>query len=409
MKLKNLIIKPILSALLCVCTLLLCIPTAVLASTASPISVSFDTNGGEAIDPIDVTFGEKYGRLPSSALTGFSGGDSNWYLVGSDGVVTDTKIKSLTVVSVGEAHKLFVKRQVLAPSVKIELTVPNGISNDYKYYIPDGSERILTAKISNMNEDKLNYTYVWYKDGTVIEGENEPVLTLPGNVSDSGKYKVSVTATLKSGTCIVVTSDTATAEKELDVKIMRLANTLFYNANGGENAPGSHYTGGNTISVSSEVPSRTGYTFAGWSLAADNNDTLYSGSSSFTFANDGGNGGLTVTLYAQWTPVKQTVTFTADDKEITKLSIDYGSAIGELPKLPEKEGCDMAASYWVANGERLTSDTVITKATIIEAVYIEKIEIPTTGDSDNLLLLIIVAILSGGVVFSFLLYKKTAR
>ncbi len=160
-------------------------------------TVAFDTNGGEAIDAITVTYGEKYGRFPSSAITGLSGGDSNWYLVDADGNVTDTKITRLLKVTQTRDHTLFIKRKVLAPSVKLTLSVPGGISDNYQYYIPGNSMRILTATVSNKNDAVLNYTYQWYKDGSLIDGETGDTLTLAGNVADSGNYKVVVTATLK--------------------------------------------------------------------------------------------------------------------------------------------------------------------------------------------------------------------
>ena len=112
-------------------------------------TVSFEQNGGEVINPITVTFGEKYGNLPSSAITGLSGGNKNWYLVDADGNVTETNIKNMTLVSTARDHKLFIKRSVLAPSVSVALTVPGGISDSYQYYIPGASQRILTANVGN--------------------------------------------------------------------------------------------------------------------------------------------------------------------------------------------------------------------------------------------------------------------
>ncbi|MBO5166043.1 MAG: InlB B-repeat-containing protein, partial [Lachnospiraceae bacterium] len=119
-------------------------------------TVSFDQNGGEVIEPITVTFGEKYGSLPSSAITGLSGGNKNWYLVDAEGNVTETNIKNLTLVSTARDHKLFIKRNVLTPSVSVALTVPGGLSDSYQYYIPGASQRILTANVGNMNTDILD-------------------------------------------------------------------------------------------------------------------------------------------------------------------------------------------------------------------------------------------------------------
>ncbi len=266
----------------------------------SNYTVSFDANGGEDIAPITVTYGEKYGRLPSSAITGLSGGDSNWYLVDENGVVTDAKISKLSVVSQTGDHTLFVKRKVLAPTVSIALTVPGGISDGYQYYIPGASQRVLTASVGNMNTEVLEYSYQWYKDGQAINGATSNVLTLDGNVSDTATYKVTVTATLKESAGIIVTDNSAFAEKEQKVKILHAANTLYYDANGGEGSPSSNYTGGTSITVQANKPTRNGYVFSGWNTKADGTGESYAGGEAYTFAEDNGNGGCNVTLYAQW-------------------------------------------------------------------------------------------------------------
>ncbi len=277
------------------------IPMAASATEAIPsVTVSFDANGGEALEPITVTPDERYGKLPSSAITGLSGGDSNWYLVDEKGNITDTKITKLTKVTLTNDHTLFVKRVVLAPSLKIVLEVPGAVSDAYQYYIPENSKRVLTVTISNQNTDVLDYTYAWYKDGTEIEGSTEATLVLDGNVSDSGLYTVKVTATLKAESNITATETTASAETSQTVKILHASNTLYYDANGGEEGPINNFTGGTTITVAKEVPTRTGFVFDGWNTKADGTGENYPGGSTYTFAEDNGNGGCTTTLYAQW-------------------------------------------------------------------------------------------------------------
>lgn len=319
-------------------------------------TVTFEENGGEEINPITVTFGEKYGSLPSSAITGLSGGNKNWYLVDADGNVTETNIKKLTLVSTARDHKLFIKRNVLAPSVSVALTVPGGISDGYQYYIPGASTRVLTATIGNMNTDVLDYTYQWYKDGTLIEGAASNVLTLDGNVSDSGIYKVEVTAKLKDGTNIVVGSDTATASKEQKVKILHAANTLRYDANGGEGGPQSSYTGGTILNVSKDLPTREFYDFTGWNTVPDGTGDSYKAEDAYTFANDNGNGGCEVTLYAQWKLVEYTVTYMADGESVSTETVGHGKDV-ILPAVPAKDGY---VGKWDSDGKNIIGDTTIT-------------------------------------------------
>ena len=70
--------------------------------------------------------------------------------------------------------------------------------------------------------------------------------------------------------------------------------SVTYDANGGSGAPtdpNSPYYAGNTVTVASGVPTKTGYTFAGWSYGGN---TYYAG---HTFTMPGSD----VTLVAQWT------------------------------------------------------------------------------------------------------------
>ena len=59
------------------------------------------------------------------------------------------------------------------------------------------------------------------------------------------------------------------------------------------------------IILSSDIPTRNGYTFLGWNTQADGNGTAYAAGAIYKNDQNGG----TVTLYAQWTPWKHTVTY----------------------------------------------------------------------------------------------------
>lgn len=89
--------------------------------------------------------------------------------------------------------------------------------------------------------------------------------------------------------------------------------TLAYNANGGSGAP-SNQTGSNTgtspyytFTVSSTVPTRTGYTFLGWSTSDSATSASYVGGNSFTVTSSG-----TTTLYAVWKANTYTVSYNAN-------------------------------------------------------------------------------------------------
>ena len=76
--------------------------------------------------------------------------------------------------------------------------------------------------------------------------------------------------------------------------------TVAYNANGGTGAPASQTkTYGQTLTLSSSRPSRSGYTFLGWSTNSAGTGTAYSPGGSYT-AN------AAATLYAVWVAVQVT-------------------------------------------------------------------------------------------------------
>jgi uncharacterized protein (TIGR02145 family)/uncharacterized repeat protein (TIGR02543 family) len=83
--------------------------------------------------------------------------------------------------------------------------------------------------------------------------------------------------------------------------------TITYNANNGTGAPGNQTkTHDITLTLSSTVPTRTGYVFAGWNTSSNGSGTSYASGASYT-ANAG------VTLYAQWTANTYTVTYNANN------------------------------------------------------------------------------------------------
>lgn len=87
--------------------------------------------------------------------------------------------------------------------------------------------------------------------------------------------------------------------------------TVAYNANAGNDAsvkgiPASQSKTANVdITLSSDVPTRNGYTFLGWNTQADGNGTAYAAGAIYKNDQNGG----TVTLYAKWTAWKHTVTY----------------------------------------------------------------------------------------------------
>lgn len=95
-------------------------------------------------------------------------------------------------------------------------------------------------------------------------------------------------------------SYTPTASIQLFAKWTINTWTVAYSANGGTGAPASQTkTYGQTLTLSSTRPARSGYTFLGWATKADGTGTAYSPGGSYT-AN------AAATLYAVWVAVQVT-------------------------------------------------------------------------------------------------------
>ena len=144
-----------------------------------------------------------------------------------------------------------------------------------------------------------------------------------------------------------------------------------YNANGGTGAPtGGSTTAGSTVTIPTSTTTRTGYTFAGWTTAADGTGTVYT--------NAGANPSLTmpganVVLYAKWTAVTYTLAFNSNDvgagANPTSATGIYGASltVASAPSAPTGKkfnGWNTAANgsgttYAAAGSFQITADATL--------------------------------------------------
>ena len=93
--------------------------------------------------------------------------------------------------------------------------------------------------------------------------------------------------------------------------------TVKYNVNGGSGSISSQTkTYGKTLTLTTSKPTRTGYTFVNWNTKADGSGTSYASGGSYTANSD-------VTLYAQWTPIYNTITFTTTALSAPSSLVNY--------------------------------------------------------------------------------------
>ena len=134
-----------------------------------------------------------------------------------------------------------------------------------------------------------NGTLVWNDDCRFWNGTTEKMNMNEDIVLTKGTYYFCVERNVGTGNY----NFTITAPGS---SIVTQKYTLTYNANGGSNAPSSQ-TGGTTYTVSSAVPTRSGYDFIGWSQSSNATSASYNGGDTITLSSD-------TTLYAVWEAVE---------------------------------------------------------------------------------------------------------
>lgn len=132
--------------------------------------------------------------------------------------------------------------------------------------------------------------------------------------------------------------------------------TVTYDANGGSNAPSSQTkTYGTTLKLSSTIPTRTGYTFQGWSTANDNTVEYRPGNNYTANSN--------ITLYAVWKLNIYTVTFDCAEgnisgNQIQTKQVNHGSKIGTLP-IPVRNNYTFLG--WYLNDTKIDENYTVTQ------------------------------------------------
>jgi uncharacterized repeat protein (TIGR02543 family) len=195
-------------------------------------------------------------------------------------------------------------------SITLTLTVVSGTiptTNNYPIgYKLNSSTSDYTRSDANSTAASTSVAAGYVKSSSAITASNTQIsigmgTTVPKYGYTLGPYSESFRATIilaTSATLTVVTNETD------------YSYTLKYDANGGSGAP-SNQTGSNTgtspsytFTVSSTIPSRTGYSFLGWSKSSTATSASYVGGNSITVTSAG-----TTTLYAVWKVNTYTVSY----------------------------------------------------------------------------------------------------
>lgn len=142
--------------------------------------------------------------------------------------------------------------------------------------------------------------------------------------------------------------------------------TIKYNANGGSGAPANQTKWyGDTLTLSSTKPTRTGYTFSKWNTVSGGTGTAYSAGGSYT-AN------AAATLYAQWTANTYKVTFNANGGTCSTTSL-YKTYNGTItlptPTRTNYKFLGWATSSTATTGAAAGSSYTVTKNVTLYALW----------------------------------------
>jgi uncharacterized repeat protein (TIGR02543 family) len=102
--------------------------------------------------------------------------------------------------------------------------------------------------------------------------------------------------------------------------------TVVYEPNGGSGDPADQTCTSGNVTLSTTVPTRSGYTFLGWNAAADGTGTSYAGGSTVSCAD--------LTLYAQWSQSTSNLTVTYDPQGGTGQPADQTCTTGSTFVIP---------------------------------------------------------------------------
>ena len=192
------------------------------------------------------------------------------------------------------------------------------------YSLTDGKTYTISAKILNSTQGSVSWSNLQLEEGRTATTYQE------GTISSSTKV---------------------TANSDHTVYALWTPNTytITYNANGGSGGPSSQsykYAPNGNIYLSSDKPSKTGYTFMGWSESSSATSASYSSGQWW-----GTHNANNYTLYAVW-------------KDTTPPSMDYGPSTGttwctgkEVWVSCSDSGSGMKETYMNDNGTVTTGTT----------------------------------------------------
>ncbi len=203
------------------------------------------------------------------------------------------------------------------------LVTPTISFNKSSYTI--GDTIVVSWKPSPSNSNLSHYWIsVYDSDDYMIINQSidKSKTSISFSIPKVGTYKVKIYATPIGS---VSGEGSLTDTKSFTINPKPVTYSITYNANGGSGAPAAQTkTHGVTLTLSSTKPTRSGYTFLGWSTSSSATSATYSAGGSFNI-------NANTTLYAVW---KQNIvkcsnpTMKTISNKVTGVSVEWNSVSG---------------------------------------------------------------------------------
>lgn len=235
------------------------------------------------------------------------------------------------------------------------------------YTISSSASKSYSVKIGGTTVKSGSFAYGGKTSRTIASGTRDITRTT-SNQSISCSFTFAMTFNWNGTTG-------KTQSKSCSVTVAaRPKYTITYNANGGSGAPGvtSYYYGYNTT-LSSTKPTRTGYTFLGWSLSSTATSASYSPGQGWA-----GTNADNYTLYAVWKIITYTISYNANGGSGAPSSQtkNYGSSIKLSTTKPARTNYNFKGwatsangSVAYASGATYSSNSSITLYAVWELAY----------------------------------------
>ena len=319
---------------------------------ANARNITFNTTGGSANATLALPQGEqiKFSNVRTSSNASFTRTGHSLIAWSANGTGAEEKLcmntESFTVPSVNTTYYALwnpSNAAALTVNTAYTATISAGSQIIYYQFTPPKTGKYICYGTSstdtfgilyNANTYASNATYLSASDndGRAALGQNSNQFCLDETLTAGTKYLIGV-------------KFNGTGTGSVPFRIEE-AYTVTYNANGGAGAPAAQEKYYNkALTLSSVIPTRTGYTFLGWAASSSATSASYQAGSAY-------NANADINLYAVWQANTYTVTLDNNNAVTAGTAAVTAAYDSDMPSavMPVKTGYTFGGYYDGENG-----------------------------------------------------------